>query len=214
MKRTLFAAASLALALPTSAVWAQDSAPSATAASALTPEQQTAYDGWPADRKSSYDAWPDTYKSYFWTLSPEQQTGWWALTDEQRGRVYAMTPQQRTAAWAAISAQLSGAGAAPAAAPASPAVDSAAPPPAADTTGQVTSNVAAGNMQFVRNETAQPVASTADTAALASGDLPVCKKGQQDGCINSWEKNRTGNRPLDHWPGKPASEDARPKPQG
>ena len=29
---------------------------------------------------------------------------------------------------------------------------------------------------------------------------------QQDGCINSWAKNKTGNRPLEYWPGKPASE--------
>ena len=37
-------------------------------------------------------------------------------------------------------------------------------------------------------------------------DLPICKPNQQDGCINGWEKNRTGNRPLNYWPGKPASE--------
>ena len=74
--------------------------------------------------------------------------------------------------------------------------------------------MASGTMQFTSHEMAQPVAGSADAAALQSGDLPVCKKGQQDGCINSWEKNHTGTKPLDHWPGKPASEMPMKKPMG
>lgn len=36
---------------------------------------------------------------------------------------------------------------------------------------------------------------------------PVCKGAVQDGCINPREAGLNwGNRPLDHWPGKPASE--------
>ena len=157
-----------------------------------------------------YDAWPDTYKTYYWTLTPAQQSGWWVLNDDQRGRVYAMTPAQRTAAWAAISSQMSAStGAAdPMASDTSMSPDTSM---ASDTsmaadTSMSAAPMASGNMQFVSREMAQPVAGSADAAALASGDLPVCKPDQQDGCINSWEKNKTGTRPLDHWPGKPASE--------
>lgn len=58
--------------------------------------------------------------------------------------------------------------------------------------------------RFVAREVAQ---TTPAGYKAASGDnLPVCSPKQQDGCINSWEKNRTGNRPLEYWPGKPASE--------
>lgn len=71
-----------------------------------------------------------------------------------------------------------------------------------------------GNMQFVKREMTQPVQASADAAALASGDLPVCKADQQDGCINSYEKTGKGTRPLNYWPGKPASEIAGSKPQG
>lgn len=210
MKRTLMAAAAaLALAVPAGMASAQDAAAQATttvAAPVLTAEQQTMFDAWPDDRKASYETWPDTYKTYFWTLTPEQQAGWWVLTAEQRARVYAMTPDGRAQAWAAIVAQINGAPApAPAgtAAPAPAPADTATPMPAPEAS---TMPAPAGNMQFVRKEMAQPVAASADAAALQSGDLPVCKAGQQDGCINGWEKNRRGNKPLDHWPGKPASE--------
>ncbi len=199
MKRTLLAAAaSLALALPAGAAFAQDTVVARDAAGntvVLSAEQQADYDAWPADRRTSYDAWPNTYRTYYWTLAPEQQTGWWALTDEQRTRVYAMTPEQRTAAWASIASQMS--------ASATPAGTDVSTTASADASMTTTSS---GNMQFVRREMTQSVAASADTAALASGDLPVCKPNQQDGCINGWEKNKTGNKPLSYWPGKPASE--------
>ena len=38
---------------------------------------------------------------------------------------------------------------------------------------------------------------------------PICQKGQQDNCINAWEAGKRGrgvDRPLNYWPGKPASE--------
>lgn len=58
--------------------------------------------------------------------------------------------------------------------------------------------------RFVAREVAQ---TTPPSYKSASGDnLPVCSAKQQDGCINSWAKNKTGNRPLEYWPGKPASE--------
>lgn len=157
----------------------------------MTTEQQAMYDGWTVENRAAYDAWPMEARSYYWTLTPEQTTGWWALTDEQRVRIVGMTPDQRVAAWTAINAQMN-----------SRASDNAS------TTGQMASSgtMTGGAMQFVKREMAQPVAGSADAAALQSGDLPVCKPNQQDGCINGWEKNRKGNKPLSYWPGKPASE--------
>ncbi|MBX9897317.1 MAG: hypothetical protein K2Y17_05360 [Qipengyuania sp.] len=216
MKRALLAAAaSLALAVPAGVAIAQDTAATAAhaMADAMTDTQRTMYEGWPADRRTSYDAWPSTYRTYYWTLTPAQQSGWWALTDEQRARVYAMTPEQRTAAWASITAQMAGAapvGAAPTGTThgtmhtgAMSHMDTTSTTAHSDMSGTMATS---GDMQFVRRELAQPVAAHADAAALQSGDVPVCKKGQQDGCINGWEKNKSGNKPLSYWPGKPASE--------
>lgn len=221
MKRTLLAAAaSLALAVPAAVATAQDTAATTAASANLTAEQKAQYDGWPADRRAAYDAWPAEAKSYYWTLTPSQVEGWWVLNDEQRVQIVGMTPEQRTAAWTSIEAQMNGqaaaatpaAGAATTSADAGMAADTSTDTPVASTTATTTADTSmaattsSGAMQFVRKETAQPVAASADAAALASGDLPTCKKGQQDGCINSWEKNKTGTKPLSYWPGKPASE--------
>lgn len=200
MRRTLLAAAAvLALAVPAGMTVAQDTA-MATDANGdmymMTDAQKGMYATWPADRQTMYEAWPNTYKTYYWTLTPDQQTGWWMLNDDQRTRVYAMTPPQRTAAWAAIASQMNS----------STAASNTSMSSDTSMAGDTGTTTASGNMQFVSHETVQPVAGNADTAALQSGDLPVCKPNQQDGCINSWEKNKTGTRPLDHWPGKPASE--------
>ena len=210
MKRTLLAAvASLALAIPAGAVIAQDAAATATATTSMTAEQKAMYDGWPADRRTAYDAWPVAAKTYYWTLTPEQVEGWWVLNDEQRVQIVGMTPEQRTATWTSIAAQMKGQAATPApadtattaTADADMAATASTEAPMATTTASADASMAttaAGPMQFVRKETTQPVAASADTAALASGDLPVCKKGQQDGCINSWEKNKKGTKPLSY----------------
>ena len=199
MKRTLLAAAAaLALAVPAGVGLAQDTVVATDAAGnvyVMTDVQRGMYDTWPADRRTMYDAWPNDYKVYYWTLTPQQQGGWWVLNDDQRTRVYAMTPTQRAAAWTSIMAQMNAADTS----------TTASTSVSADTSMSASTN-SSGNMQFVRREMAQPVAGSADAAALASGDLPVCKPNQQDGCINSWEKNKTGTKPLNYWPGKPASE--------
>ncbi|MBX7492978.1 hypothetical protein K3163_07135 [Qipengyuania sp. 1NDW9] len=64
--------------------------------------------------------------------------------------------------------------------------------------------------RFVRSEVTQTT--PAGYAAASDGELPVCNEGQQDGCINSWEANKTGTRPLEYWPGRPASEIDEPLP--
>lgn len=180
-----------ALAQDTATQPATADAATAQTAAALTAEQQAMYDGWTAENRAAYDGWPLEAKTYYWTLTPEQTEGWWVLNDEQRVRIVGMTPEQRTQAWTAINAQLA-----------------ARANPAASTTGEMASSgtMTAGDMQFVKREMAQPVAANTNAEAAASGDLPICKKDQQDGCINSFEKTGKGNRPLGYWPGKPASE--------
>ncbi|UVI38644.1 hypothetical protein [Qipengyuania spongiae] len=196
MKTLLAAGAAISLALGTAPAIAQsDEMP-------MTAQQQTMYDAWPADRQSSYDAWPMEAKTYFWTLNDQQKSGWWVLNDEQRMRIIGMTPQQRTAAWTSIMNQMSGTAAT--ATTAAPAGSATA------TTGARTNQAAAGGMastsgamRFVSSERVQP---TPDDQGPPSGDVPICTANQQDNCINSWEARKTGNRPLEQWPGRPASE--------
>lgn len=196
-KLILAGAAALALAVP---AVAQDLAVTADGdVYVLSPEQDVIYKAWPAERRVDYDAWPNDYRVYFWTLTEPQQEGWWVLTPDQRTRIIAMTPEARVAAWTAVEQQMAG-----------------IPSANASATAQVATTAAgsasAMEPRWVSNAVVQTT--PADTnAATAGGDLPVCKPNQQDGCINSWEKNRTGNRPLNHWPGQPASEMAGKKPQ-
>ena len=62
----------------------------------------------------------------------------------------------------------------------------------------------APKINFVSNETVQPTP--------ADEGPPTGKQGEEDNCINSWEANRTGNRPINYWPGRPASEIDEPLP--
>ncbi len=55
-------------------------------------------------------------------------------------------------------------------------------------------------------ETGEVVQATPDDRGPPTGDVPICKPRQEDNCINSWEANKTGNRPINYWPGRPASE--------
>lgn len=147
-------------------------------------EQEAMYDAWPADRQAAYDAWPAEVQEYYWTLTPVQVKGWWLLTDDQRIRIYEMPPEARAQAWMQVQAQV----------------------PNATATAATSAAASASTMtpRFVSKEVTQTT--PAGYAAASGDDLPVCKGDQQDGCINSWAKNKTGNRPLEYWPGKPASE--------
>lgn len=104
--RTLFlaSAAALTLGFGGTALTAQDMA--APTAVTLSVDQQTMYQGWPAEQKTSYEAWPGPYQTYYWTLTPTQQTAWWRLTAEQRTQIHHMAPDQRSVAWSSIEAQL------------------------------------------------------------------------------------------------------------
>ena len=194
MKSTFMAAAAaFALVVPTAGAIAQNTpVESKGGVYTMNDMQQGMYDGWPADRQSSYDEWPNTYQEYYWTLTPAQQGGWWVLNNDQRARLYAMAPEQRQAAWTAIAAQMN--------------QQSTMPNSSTSASSSSTTSMSSGGqMQFVRKEMAQPITQSSASSVNAD-DLPVCSPNQQDGCINSWEKNKTGTKPLDHWPGKPASE--------
>ncbi len=193
-KLMLAGAAALVFAMP---AVAQDMAVDASGnVYTMTTTQQSTYDAWPPDRQTTYTAWPSTYQTYFWTLTPAQQTGWWALTDDQRARVYAMTPEQRTAAWTSIEGQMAG-----------------TPSASASTTAQTATTAAmgasTGGPRFVSGEVTQTV-----PAATNSGTYPPCRGTVQDQCINPREAGLNyGNRPLNRWPGRPASEIPGPKKQ-
>ena len=197
MHTMIFAgAAALALAIPAAA---QDAV--AVGANGdvyvLTSPQQVVYDAWPAERQTIYTAWPNDYKVYYWTLTEPQQNGWWVLTDDQRTRLYAMTPEQRVTAWTSIESQMA-----------------SMPSANASTTAQVATTAAAANAVVGREPQMVSGAVTQTTPAARTGEYPLCSATVTDGCINPREAGKNyGNRPLNYWPGKPASEIPGPKPQ-
>ena len=189
--KTMMLAGAAALALAVSPAIGQNQTTEHQHA-AMTDAQMGMYDSWPAERRAEHDRWPADYRTYFWTLTPDQQRGWWALTDDQRKRVYDMTPEQRVAAWNSINAQLAG----------------ATPSANASTTAQTATTAATmastAGPRWVSNAVVQNVSADAPPP-----NPPICNKGQTDNCINAWEAGKRGanvTRPLDHWPGKPASE--------
>lgn len=192
MKKLILAgAAALAFAAP---VVAQDMAVTAEGdVYVLTSPQQVIYDAWPVERQTTYTAWPNDYKVYYWTLTEPQQEGWWLLTNDQRTQLYTMAPEQRTAAWTAIERQLSS----------MPSANASATAQAATTAAATTA--VAGSPRFVSNTVVQTT--PASTNATAGKEYPPCRGEMQDSCINPREAGLNyGNRPLNYWPGQPASE--------
>lgn len=185
MKKLILAgAAALAFAVP---AVAQDVAVTASGdVYVRSADQETTFRGWPMDRQTSYNAWPNNYQSYYWTLTPSQQEGWWALTDAQRASVYAMTPEQRATAWTSIERQIASA----------PSANASTTARAATTAAMTASTAGAGSV------------STAVRATNPSADnYPLCSATVTDRCRNPREAGKSwGNRPLQHWPGQPASE--------
>ncbi|MGX7895634.1 hypothetical protein [Tsuneonella sp. HG222] len=210
MRNFLFAGAA-AIALAAVPAIGQETAPVAQAAApgsyTMSTDQQTMYDGWPAEQQTIYLDWSPEYQTYFWTLTPAQQRGYWALTDEQRTQVYEMTPEQRTVAWRAIEAQLAGA------TPATPAGQANPPGTGVPTTGVPAPQSASQDVRPAMP--ADPAyqggpykgALTPPPATAMNKDYPVCTAKMQDNCQNSGEGGAPGrSRALSYWPGKPASE--------
>ena len=192
MKKLIFAGAA-ALAMTATPALADNHMDGEATTYVLTADQQTAYDGWPVVRQTTYTAWPPYVQEYYWTLTPDQSAGWWVLNDEQRVRIYEMTPEQRAQAWTAIAAQMSNAS-------------------NTATTARAAASSATTGPRFVRSEVVQ---TTPAATNATDGELPICSSDEQDNCINAWEAGKRGpgvNRPLEYWPGRPASEIDEPLP--
>ncbi|HKX79611.1 MAG TPA: hypothetical protein VJM34_13920 [Novosphingobium sp.] len=174
------------LAMPAISVAQSDPAPSAGVPGSinsvqdkrggykLTPEQQAAYDAWPADRRTDYETWPNDYQVYYWTLEPDYQTGYWTLTPEQRTQIHGMTPEQRTQAWASITQQLQ------------------ANPPSSEPASPTPPNPATANSPVPPAQPNDPTyhagpykgALTAPPPEAANKTYPVCSKTVTDSCRN------------------------------
>ena len=154
----------------------------------MTAEQMEMYNGWTEGNRAMYDGWPDDAQTYYWTLDGEQQDIWWNnLNDEQRVRIVGMNAQQRTAAWTSINNQMNG--------------NANAAASNASTTARANSPAMSGNVRFQSNAMIQNI------PAAHNGEYPPCRGDMQDNCINPREAGLNyGNRPLNYWPGQPASE--------
>ncbi len=199
MKTLLATGAALGLVMAATPATAQSTMNDtmATSSTELSATQQATYDGWPAERQASYDGWPAEAQSYFWTLNSDQVRGWWLLNDEQRVQILGMAPEQRAAAWTAIMNQMAGA-------TAMPATETTAS--ARATTAPRAANTTTGNIQYRSTERVQ---ATPGDQGPPTGEISICSANEQDNCINAWEAGERGpgvNRPLDYWPGQPASE--------
>ncbi len=153
----------------------------------MTTAQQQMFMNWEDDQRIAYERWPADIQEYYWTLDDNQTRAWWVLNDDQRVRLFEMTPQQRSTAWTQIAAQMNQTNM-----------------PATATARTTTTSTA--NMRFVRNEMVQ---ATPGDQGPPTGDLPLCEPQSQDNCINPWEAGKRGAsvpKPLDYWPGQPASE--------
>ncbi len=193
--RNFILAGAAALAFSAAPAMSQDMAQNMDAgAYNMTPAQQQMYMNWEDEQRIAYTRWPVNVQEYYWTLNEEQTSGWWLLTDEQRVQIVGMAPQQRAAAWTAVMNQLTGATTTPATASAR----TTTAPRAATATG--------GNIQYRSIERVQ---ATPGDQGPPTGELPICSANEQDNCINAWEAGKRGAgvaRPLDYWPGQPASE--------
>ncbi|WP_141521515.1 hypothetical protein [Novosphingobium sp. PC22D] len=69
--------------------------------------------------------------------------------------------------------------------------------------------VAVADHDMPKAEVVEKDARGRPTKVMIEGkEYVVCTSDGQDGCINPREAGlKFGNTPLDHWPGKPASED-------
>jgi hypothetical protein len=190
MKLVLTAAASalaLGLAVPAQATQQTGMQHSDMQHSEMTAAQKAMYDSWPADRRMTYDNWPSGVQGYYFTLTPTQQNAFWMLNDEQRLQLYNLPANQRMAAWDGVLAQVN------------------AMQGQTGTMNQPAnrSTMTSGNVRFVSNAVVQ------NAPPPHQGEYPVCGRDQDDNCMNAWEAGRRGAgvpRPLEYWPGRPASE--------
>ena len=180
----------------------------------MNAQQKAMYDGMTAENRTTYDSMGSAMQEYYWTLDNTQRDAWWVLTNDQRGQLFGLAPTQRAAAWESISRQMSAMnGTSPAAsgmagndagmANGSSAMGNNAMGNTATTSNMGASSMTSGNIRFVSTARVQP---TPADAGPPTGDLPLCTPNAEDNCINPYEATGKGPKPLDYWPGKPASE--------
>lgn len=191
--KNLILAGAAALAFTAMPAAAQDMSMDADAdAYVMTDTQTTSYEGWPADRRTAYDAWPMGVQEYYWTLTPVQTEAWWMLDDAQRVRIYEMTPEMRTRTFASFRSQMN--------ATTEPMARGNMTSTTANANGAMNSN---SGIRFERREMVQ----TTPNARANGSEYPPCRGDVQDSCVNPREAGLNyGNRPLQYWPGRPASE--------
>lgn len=143
-------------------------------------DYRTAYWAWPADYRNAYWQWPADYRTSYWTWPSNYQTYYWGLTPEQQTAWWALSAEQRGQILAM-------------------------------TPEQQMAAWTSINSQITASKTPNTVMTTSTTAqatpAARTGEYPICGGAIQDSCINPREAGKNyGNRPLQYWPGKPASE--------
>ena len=152
----------------------------------MTEAQMTAYNAMSADRRAAYDALPMEGKTYFWTLNSTEQMDFLRISNDDRMRLMAMQPNMRRDAMAQMRSGAS---------------NSMANNGMQNTNTRA--NMGNGQIRFVSNARVQ------SAPAPRQGEYPICQSDAQDNCINAWEAGKRGrgvSRPLDYWPGRPASE--------
>lgn len=151
----------------------------------LDAADQAEFDSYTADQQTMYFGWNDALRGYYWSLNDQQQDAWWYLNDEQRATIFQIqAPEQRSAAWNSVLSQV------------------AELENGNSVTQTATASTNTANMRFVSNAVVQ------DAPAPHQGEYPVCESDADDNCINAWAAGQRGpgvDRPLDYWPGEPAS---------
>ena len=151
----------------------------------MSSEERIMYDRLPADRRAAYDRFDQQTRDYYRTLRPEQTDMFFMLDDTQRSQMMALTPEQRDRAWTSMMQRQGNM--------------------AQGNMGQgnmAQGNMTQGNIRFTSNAVVQ------NAPAPHQGEYPICETDMQDNCMNAWEAGRRGagvSRPLDYWPGRPAS---------
>lgn len=152
----------------------------------LDTDQRAAFDTYTPDQRVMYFGWNDALRGYYWSLDQEEQNAWWYLDDAQRATLFQIqSPEQREAAWDSVIAQVE---------------DLEMQTAEADTAAYDDGESAA--IQYVSNAIVQ------SAPAPMTGEYPVCASDADDSCINAWAAGERGpgvDRPLNYWPGEPAS---------
>ncbi len=135
-------------------------------------------------QKSAYEAWLEDRRADYDSWPYDYQVYFWSLEPAYQEGYWILSPEQRLAIYNMTEAQQREAWAS--------VMKQMKVQPA--TTASATTFVSKPMVQ-------------GDMAPKLGHDYPICKGDVQDGCINPRAAGKNwGNRPLDYWPGKPASE--------